>query len=210
MRLTFANVIAVIALFVALGGGAYAATRLPARSVGTAQLKKGAVTRAKIAPTTLVELSRGSSAVSIAGPRGADGAAGLAGPPGPAGAVGPPGASGGVGGVLPSGSTLVGTYVTDGEMGVDAISFGYRLSTNLKTGFVNAIGDPHCPGTVSEPAADAGYFCLYQVEGNVIASTIHLRDLGTKVDGRTGLTGVMVYPQFNTGHSAGTWALTAP
>lgn len=41
-------VISLAALFVALGGTAYAATRLPSNSVGTAQLKKGAVTSSKI------------------------------------------------------------------------------------------------------------------------------------------------------------------
>lgn len=47
-RLTFANVTSVIALFVALGGGAYAAVSLPKNSVGTKQLKKNAVTGVKI------------------------------------------------------------------------------------------------------------------------------------------------------------------
>ncbi|MDX6481771.1 MAG: hypothetical protein QOG85_2281 [Gaiellaceae bacterium] len=46
---TPALVISLIALFVALGGTSYAAiTSLPAGSVGTDQLKNGAVTRAKI------------------------------------------------------------------------------------------------------------------------------------------------------------------
>jgi hypothetical protein len=44
----YANVTSTLALFVALSGGAYAATALPARSVGTKQLKKSAVVRAKI------------------------------------------------------------------------------------------------------------------------------------------------------------------
>ena len=45
-----ALVISLIALFVALGGTSYAAiTRLPANSVGTAQLKNNAVTGAKLA-----------------------------------------------------------------------------------------------------------------------------------------------------------------
>jgi hypothetical protein len=44
----YANVTSTLALFVALSGGAYAATALPARSVGSAQLKKNAVVRAKI------------------------------------------------------------------------------------------------------------------------------------------------------------------
>jgi hypothetical protein len=47
-RATYANVTATLALFVALGGGAYAATALPANSVGSAQLKKNAVVTAKI------------------------------------------------------------------------------------------------------------------------------------------------------------------
>ena len=47
-RLTYANVTATLALFLALGGGAYAATSLPARSVGSTQLKANAVTRVKI------------------------------------------------------------------------------------------------------------------------------------------------------------------
>lgn len=67
--LTYANVMATIAFFVALGGGAYATVALPAHSVaakkhrkrkalpahsvGTKQLKNKAVTPAKIAPKTM-------------------------------------------------------------------------------------------------------------------------------------------------------------
>jgi hypothetical protein len=47
-RVTYANVTATLALFIALGGGAYAATALPSNSVGPRQLKKNAVERAKI------------------------------------------------------------------------------------------------------------------------------------------------------------------
>jgi hypothetical protein len=47
-RLTFANVVACLALFVALGGASYAATALPKNSVGSKQLKKNAVTTLKI------------------------------------------------------------------------------------------------------------------------------------------------------------------
>jgi hypothetical protein len=44
---TFANVVSLIALFLALGGGAYALT-IPRNSVGARQLKKNAVTGSKI------------------------------------------------------------------------------------------------------------------------------------------------------------------
>lgn len=47
-RLTYANVVSTICLFVVLGGGAWAAARLPRNSVGSRQLKANAVTGAKV------------------------------------------------------------------------------------------------------------------------------------------------------------------
>lgn len=47
-RLTYANVMSSIAVFLVLGGAAYAAVQLPSHSVGTTQLKNSAVTTAKI------------------------------------------------------------------------------------------------------------------------------------------------------------------
>ncbi|MDX6344662.1 MAG: hypothetical protein QOH87_4800 [Trebonia sp.] len=46
-------VVALVALFAALGGVGYAATALPANSVGTQQLKNNAITFNKIAPHTI-------------------------------------------------------------------------------------------------------------------------------------------------------------
>ena len=69
-----AHVIALLALFVALGGSAYAALNLPKNSVGAKQLKRGAVTPAKLAHSTTKKL-RGAK-----GPKGDPGAAGPAGP----------------------------------------------------------------------------------------------------------------------------------
>jgi hypothetical protein len=47
-KLTYANVMATLAVFLVLGGGAYAATKLPKNSVGTNQIKKNAVVTSKI------------------------------------------------------------------------------------------------------------------------------------------------------------------
>lgn len=47
-KLTYANVMATIAVFVALGGVSYAAIKLPKNSVGSKQIKKNAVVGAKI------------------------------------------------------------------------------------------------------------------------------------------------------------------
>jgi hypothetical protein len=50
LRPTYSGVVSTLALVFALGGGAYAATALPANSVGPRQLKNGAVEAAKIKP----------------------------------------------------------------------------------------------------------------------------------------------------------------
>jgi hypothetical protein len=47
-RLTFANVTASLALFIALGGTGYAAVKLPSNSVGSAQIRTNAVGRSEI------------------------------------------------------------------------------------------------------------------------------------------------------------------
>jgi hypothetical protein len=75
-RLTFANVVSVIALFVALGGTSVAAS-IVANSVGTNQLKNqavttskikdGAVTGTKLAPITPVSKTSDAFATSTAG-----------------------------------------------------------------------------------------------------------------------------------------------
>ena len=52
-RLSYANVVATLALFLAIGGVGYAATRLPKNSVGTRQIRNGAVTGAKIKLSSL-------------------------------------------------------------------------------------------------------------------------------------------------------------
>src|ERR1700759_4249335 len=50
---TYANVVATLALFIALGGASYAAVKLPANSVGSAQLRKNAVSSSKVADHSL-------------------------------------------------------------------------------------------------------------------------------------------------------------
>ena len=48
-RLSYANVMATVAVFLALGGASYAAVALPRNSVGTPQLRESSVTRGKLA-----------------------------------------------------------------------------------------------------------------------------------------------------------------
>lgn len=78
-----AFVISVIALFVALGGTTYAATSLPKNSVGTAQLKRGAVTKTKINKKTIARLKGMRGPTGLTGPPGPQGSPGGTGPLGP-------------------------------------------------------------------------------------------------------------------------------
>lgn len=81
-----AFVLACIALVVALSGTGYAALSLPRGSVGTPQLRNGAVTSLKVRNHTLrrVDFRRGAL---LRGPRGFRGPAGPTGPAGSAGSV---------------------------------------------------------------------------------------------------------------------------
>ena len=77
-RLTYANVIATMALFLALGGGAYAAASLPANSVGTKQLKDQAVTLTKISSSAQTALRGHNGRNGLNGKNGTDGQNGSA------------------------------------------------------------------------------------------------------------------------------------
>lgn len=69
-RVTYANVAATLALAVALGGTSYAATKLPAGSVGTQQLRANAVTSPKIRNGTVgtADLSPAARSLAASGP----------------------------------------------------------------------------------------------------------------------------------------------
>jgi hypothetical protein len=84
--------VALLALFVALGGSSYAAFKLPKNSVGAMQLRKNAVTSSKVKAGSLLASDLKSSQRSIL--RGPQGQRGGPGPPGAPGEPGAPGAPG--------------------------------------------------------------------------------------------------------------------
>lgn len=93
-RMTYANVVASLALFIALGGVSYAAVKLPKNSVGVTQIKKSAVTGAKVKDGSLTgadvknrSLTADDFAGAVQGPAGPQGVQGLKGDVGPAGAA---------------------------------------------------------------------------------------------------------------------------
>jgi hypothetical protein len=109
-RLTYANVAATVALFVALGGSSYATVRLSKGSVGSSELRDGSVRSGDIVDDNVRNADIGPDAVHtdqvadgtlrsqdfrrgelLAGAQGPQGGAGV---PGVSGQPGPPGADG--------------------------------------------------------------------------------------------------------------------
>ena len=102
-RPSAAMMVACLALFISLSGGAYAAITLPAGSVGTKQLQRGAVTRSKLRNHVVTALkvkehsllakdfAPGQLVAGARGPAGPRGPRGKTGPKGSAGPAGPPG-----------------------------------------------------------------------------------------------------------------------
>ena len=86
--------VAYLALFVALGGVSVAAITLPAKSVGTKQLKANAVVSSKVKDRSLLRQDFGTNELPA-------GAAGPTGPAGPVGTRGPDGETGATGAAAP-------------------------------------------------------------------------------------------------------------
>jgi hypothetical protein len=91
-RLTFANVTASLALFIALGGTSYAAITLPRNSVGANQLRTGSVRSSEVRDRALN--ARDLSLTARRFLRAQQGAQGPRGPEGPQGERGPQGLQG--------------------------------------------------------------------------------------------------------------------
>ena len=102
-HLTYANVVASLALFVALGGSSYAAVQLSKKSVKSkhiarsavtaAKIKNNAVTSGKVKDGSLLSLDFAAGQLP-AGPQGPPGPQGAKGETGAAGTNGTPGAAG--------------------------------------------------------------------------------------------------------------------
>jgi hypothetical protein len=143
-RPTYSNVVATLALFFALAGGAWAATQLPKESVGSTQLAKGAVTPAKLSAQAKKGFTGGAGPQGALGPRGSEGqrgengSAGATGPQGIRGAIGANGAPGSRG--EPGERGLRGEIGAQGDQGPQ----GNR-------GIPGEPGQPGDPGQPGEP-----------------------------------------------------------
>jgi hypothetical protein len=133
-HLTYSNVVSTICLFLLLGGVAYAASALAPNSVGTKQLKNGAVTLKKIAKKTQSELKGVGPAVPGApGPAGPKGDPGAKGDQGTPGSPGTPGAAGvGVDAIFGSGADGSATFTIQSELTRDTYYDDLTLEPGVK------------------------------------------------------------------------------
>ncbi|HEX4306876.1 MAG TPA: hypothetical protein VHZ54_12630 [Solirubrobacterales bacterium] len=162
-KLSYANVISTLCLFLLLGGGAaFAATRLPKNSVGTRQLKNGAVTLGKLSSSTTLALQGApgatgpGGAVGSVGPRGPQGDKGEKGERGEEGEAGELGEEGGIGLTGPRGEKG-----DEGEQGVSGLSGLHEVvATQIIPKESSAVARAHCPS--QENATGGGSF----VEGD--------------------------------------------
>ena len=168
-------VVASVALLVALGGGAIAATTLPANSVGTRQVINHSLLKKDFKNG---QLPRGKR-----GPRGPRGLTGLRGPQGTKGDTGPPGLSALQ--PVPHGKTLRGAIGADyhafdntaSDFGVDmTMPMSAPVGLSDDDVFVNVLHwqnaggqtaptttdtNPGCTGTPENPTAPPGKVCIY-------------------------------------------------
>jgi Collagen triple helix repeat (20 copies) len=153
-------IVAVIALFVALGGTGYAALKLPKGSVGRAQLRKNAVISSKVKNGSLRAVDFAKHQLPAGprggtGPRGTTGARGRTGTTGKTGArgrTGTTGAKGSAGATGPAGPA--GTARAYGVVKPDG-SIVAAKSKNLTVSHVSAQAGTYCVTPTAASGIDA-------------------------------------------------------
>jgi hypothetical protein len=202
-RARYANVVATLALFLAIAGGtAYAARHYLIHSIH------------QIKPSVVRELRGNRGPRGLRGLRGVRGAAGSAGKAGTTGATGATGATGFTS-TLPSGKTEVGTWagvVGTGDSPFYApVSFNIPLAAKPTVNFIAPGGasTTACPGSVTAPAAASGNLCVYEAHvdtGITLAANDPNHDpFGSGADT---FGTVVSLTTAGTGSAFGTWAVT--
>ncbi len=203
--------VALLALFVALGGTSWAAIKITGRNVVNSSLTGADISNESIGTRDVKGLRLRDFAKGQA-PK--DGAKGDPGTPGKDGINGTPGP---FTDTLPSGKTLRGTFATGGRdtgpgaVGYDSISFGLVLATAPVAHFLT-FGTPptaQCPGNAQAPEAAQGHLCLYEDIGSGSRFVFNPADGDTNDASRFG-AGVIVSDPTGDASTAGSWAVTAP
>jgi hypothetical protein len=205
-------VVAVTALFVALGGTGYAASAMVDQSRSAAHI--AAHRKGKHKGTGVVVRCAATTVTC----KGKPGPTGPAGPAGPAGLPGQPGATGSTGpypATLPHGQTERGVFAGESDDAGNpsahtyaAISFPIALATLPAATIIQEGGTPppECPGTVANPQAAAGNLCVYVSTSSGTAVIFDPSEPGRPA-GPLGTTVSMV--SSSVSYVYGSWAVTA-
>jgi hypothetical protein len=216
-RCSYANVVATLALFFAMTGGALAASHYLITS--TKQIKPSVLSALK----GKAGVAGANGAAGATGPAGIAGAAGAKGETGASGSQGPQGEPGkngknGTNGttgfteVLPPEKTETGAWsvgqvlVSDPEPGepyfeTAPISFSIPLKEALPTGRTHYISretvdykevPAECPGSVEKPVAEPGNLCVY--EGSTAGFAEDIGSPGSEITIEPGYTFNPAYP----------------
>jgi hypothetical protein len=209
--LTYANVVATIALVFAMSGGALAASHylITKTSQIAPKVRKALAGRAGAKGATGATGSQGKE-----GAAGKEGSAGKEGAAGREGSAGKEGPAGPFPGVLPRGITLRGNYnlrfvaSAGGQFLANSISFGFQFASAPEKHYVPpaTTGTGPCAGgTVKEPTAAPGNICFYSLTNNNTMSPGAFDEttpFGSKVELESAASG--------DAYDFGTWAATSP
>ena len=167
-RLTYANVMATVAVFVALGGTSYAVTQLPRNSVGSSQIKTNAVRSP--------EVENGSLRLGDIGTSARDALRGQKGD------TGPPGAPAAKffaavtsGGATPRGNATSASHTSVGS-GSYTIGFGQTVSSCVYQATLGSTDGTTVPGgrvTVRDDSGNVGVQ-TYDAAGSPADLPFHL------------------------------------
>jgi hypothetical protein len=198
---------ATLAVFIAMGGIGYAAVNVPANSVGTRQLKNGAVANAKLqnGAVTAAKIKAGS----LTGAQIKLSQLGTVPSASTANSARSPVS-------LARGKTLTGDYRTSFPRGdvivTDTQSFAFPLASAPAVHFVG-IGSSRpaqCPGTATNPQATPGNLCLYAAAGDVSPTAVSISNPEANLAPSASARGFTASETDTPSFSTGSWAVTGP
>jgi len=215
LRFLRGNTIALLALFLALGGTTYAASSSLIRknTVASPQVVNGSLGTVDLSTKARAALKGNRGLRGLTGAQGAKGATGAQGMQGIQGSEGP------FPGTLPSGKTLRGTYsltgiATAGSQAVrDGFSYVFTLASNPAVHYVPFATSPsaQCPGTAASPQALAGNLCVFETyRANAGIPVIADQITGSDGSNRQGFYLVLTSTAAAEYRAQGTWAVTSP
>lgn len=235
-RLTYANVVSTLCLFLVLSTSTAVAARLLTGadikngSLTGADVKAGSLTSAHLKSRSVLEADLSAGVVTKLNSSARDGAQGAQGNPGTPGAAGQAGRSAWE--TIPSGTTVRGVFGEHHISSSDTDRFEHdyftlpalpsepveetdiSFATNQAAFTANSSENAACNGTPEAPTAPAGMICLYlSNDAPPGGATDFARWVVLPGEGQLGLFRISYMATANDGANVayqGTWAYTAP